>query len=67
MQYRLPLKCDRYVIQKYYNCYISSMVVVSCYPNDSGRTFVDEAPVMEWETEQLMSFQRMRVECLDTQ
>jgi ATP-dependent exoDNAse (exonuclease V) beta subunit len=66
IHYRLQLNCYRYLIQKYYNLSVSRMLVVSCYPNDSGRPFVDDVPVMEWETERLMSFQRMRVACRAT-
>ena len=66
IHYRLQLNCYRYLIQKYYNLSVTRMVVVSCYPNDSGRPFVDDVPVMEWETERLMSFQRMRVACRAT-
>jgi hypothetical protein len=63
IHYRLQLNCYRYLIERYYDFSVSRMVVVSCFPNDSGVPFVDEVPVMEPETRAMMSWQRERARC----
>ncbi len=59
LQYRLQLNCYRFLIEKYYGFAVAGMRVVCTHPENES-AFVDEVPVLEWETNVLMESQRLR-------
>ena len=56
--YRLQLNCYRYLLEKYCNHNVASMVIVGTHPDNGGAAFVDEVPRLFEETEQMMMWQR---------
>ena len=62
MHYRLQLNCYRYLLEKYYDRRVSTMLVVCTHPDVGSQAYIDNVPVMLVETEAMMSWQRSRAE-----
>jgi hypothetical protein len=56
--YRLQLNCYKYILQKYYECAVSQMLVVCTHPEHGSFPFLDRVESLDMEVDAIMSEQR---------
>ena len=56
--YRLQLNCYAWILQTYYDCVVSKMLVVCTHPDNGSQPFVDNVPWLSDEVSAMMQIQR---------